>query len=225
MKAWHIRLEQTLSDADAPPVLTRDLLDRFARSARNGKDVAKSTLSWWVRQTTAAGKLVLVQRGLYLNRYRTIPDKLADTVPLFHEDAVVSLNTVLGDAGVLNNPTNTITAVVPFDSGLPSPHLGRKLTKAGSLHFFGIPRHVLQAGKPNDRLEPEHRFEHARATPEKALIDWLYLAESPRSHRASPPRGDIDLTLLKLPRLRRLASDSGLLSKLSAWETNSTDAS
>lgn len=217
MKAWQISMEQLLGDADAPPVLTRDLLDRFARSARDGRSVPKSTLSLWIQRAADAGKLVFVQRGLYLNQFRAVPGRLADTVPLLHKDAVVSLNTVLGDSGVLNNPSNTVTAIVPFDLGAPSPHLGRKSTKAGTLHFFGMPRHILQAGRAADRLEPEHRFAHARATPEKAFIDWLYLAQSPRSHRTPPPRGDIDIALLKLPKLRRLAAAAGLKDELAQW--------
>jgi hypothetical protein len=179
--------------------------------------VPKSTLSWWIRQAVDAEKLVLVQRGLYLNHFKAIPGRLADTVPLVHKDAVVSLNSVLGDAGVLNNPSNTVTAVVPLDQNSPPPHLGRKSTKAGNLHFFGMPRRVLQAGKPHDRLEPVDKFDHARATPEKALVDWLYLAQSPRSNRTRPPRQDIDFALLKLPRLRRLALLVGLNDELLAW--------
>jgi hypothetical protein len=222
MKPWQVRLEKLLSDADAPPALTRDLLDRFARSARNGRTVPKSTLSWWIRQAVTAGKLVLVQRGLYLNQFRGIPGLLADTVPLLHKDAVVSLNTVLGDAGVLNNPSTTVTAVVPLDSESTLPHLGRCSTKAGTLHFYGMPRRILEAGKPRDRLEPEDRYEHARATPEKALMDWLYLAQSPRSNRTPPPRNDIDISLLTIRRLRRLADAVGLAEELKRCIENST---
>ena len=163
------------------------------------------------------GNLFAVQRGLYLNHFRAVPGTLADTVPLFHKDAVVSLNTVLGDAGILNNPSNTVTAVVPLDPDSPLPHLGRKTTQAGSLHFFGMPRRVLQAGKPGDRLEAEHRFGHARATPEKALMDWLYLGQSPRSNRTLPARQDIDIALLKQPRLRRLAAAARLTDNLVTW--------
>lgn len=223
MKAWQIRLDQMLTDTDAPPVLTRDLLDRFSRSAQKGRTVPKSTLSYWIHQAVDAGNLISVQRGLYLNQFRTVPGRLADAVPLLYRDAVVSLNTVLGDAGVLNNPSNTVTVVVPIDPDAPLPHLGRKSTSAGDLHFFGLPRHFLQAGRPNDRLAPEHQFEHARATPEKALVDWLYLAQSPRSRRSLPPRSDIDIALLRLPRLRRLAAVVALEDELKSWVESSAD--
>ncbi|MFT5131785.1 MAG: hypothetical protein ACI9SC_000247 [Gammaproteobacteria bacterium] len=218
MNAWQIRLEDTLRAVDAPPVLTRDLLSRFAKSAHNNQAIPTSTLTWWLRNAVKSGRLQSVQRGLYLNRLRAVPGQLADAIPWLHKDAIVSLNTVLGDDGVLNNPTNTVMAIVPLDRGASPPHLGRKKTSAGTFHFFGMPRHILEAGKPADRLQALDRYEHPRATPEKALIDWLYLADSPRSRRTLPPHNDIDMTLLKLARLRRLATAAGLSDKLEQWQ-------
>ena len=217
MKLWQQRLEDALREADAPPVLTRDLLARFAHSAQQNRRTPESSLSLWIRRAVARGGLQPVQRGLYLNRFRHGPPRLADAIPWLHRDAVVSLNTVLGDAGVLNNPSNVVTAIVPLDPGFPPPHLGRRRTRAGTFHFFGMPRRVLEAGPVPDRLEPADRHAHPRATPEKALIDWLYLGHSPRSRRSLPPRDDIDLELLNLPRLRRLARAAGLYDLMNSW--------
>lgn len=217
MSAWQSSLEDTLSATDAPPVLSRDLLDRFARTANADKPVPKSTLSYWLKPMIERGKLKPVHRGLYLNRLRYRPGTPADAVQWLRRDAVVSLNTVLGDAGVLNNPVRTVTAVVPIDNDAPPPSLGRKTTEAGVYHFFGLPRRILDAGSDNDRLEPPERYEHPRATPEKALVDWLYLGLSPRSGRTLPPRYDVDAELLRLPRLRRLAADAGLETALESW--------
>ena len=100
MKLWQRCLGQLLANSEAPPALTRDLIDRFARSAQDGRTVPASTLSLWIRREAEDGNLLAVQRGLYLNHFRAIPGTLADTVPLLHKDAVVSLNTVLGDAGL-----------------------------------------------------------------------------------------------------------------------------
>lgn len=216
MIRWQSRLAGALSEPGAPPVLPRDLLRRFARSAR-GQTVPESTLTWWIRNVTATGQLHAMQRGLYLNRFRNPPGQLADAISFFHRDAVVSLNTVLGDTGVLNNPSRIVTAVVPIDTGFPAPKLGRRRSLAGTFHFHGMPRRILEAGTVSDRLEPPGRFEHLRATPEKALVDWLYLGRSSRSRRTPPPPDDIDMGSLDPRRLRRLARAAHLTDALGEW--------
>jgi len=218
MKPWQSRLEESLHDAQAAPVLSRDLLARYACSARGNITIPQSTLTVWIRQAVNSGRLMPVVRGLYLNRFQNSQPELADAVPWFHKDAVVSLTTVLGDAGVFNNPSsNTVTAVVPFDKGTPPPHLGRRKTAAGMFHFFGMPRAVLEAGKADDRLIAGDRYAHARATPEKALLDWLYLGHSPRSRRPLPPRNDMDMSMLNIQRLKRLARAAGMEEVLENW--------
>lgn len=214
MKPWQILLQKTLAAPDAPPVLSRDLLSRFARTARDGRALPASTLTHWIRQAVAEDRLRPVHRGLYLNAFRARPGRPADATPWLRADAVVSLNTVLGDAGVLNNPVHTITAVVPLDRGAPPPKLGRQATRAATFHFFGLPRHILEAGEVDDRLEVDEAHEHPRATPEKALVDWLYLAASPHSRRTPPPRHDLDPVLLDIPRLRRLGTATGVSAEL-----------
>lgn len=216
MKDWQIKLEAELSAPTAPAVLSRNLLARFARSA-SGRSLPESSLSFWLKNTRRRGKLKPIQRGLFLNCFRMPPGQLADAVPWLRRDAVVSLNTVLGDAGVLNNPSHTVTAVVPIDRGAPPPRLGRQVTRVGTVHFFGIPRRILEAGTVEDRLDDDGRRDHVRATPEKALLDWLYLAASPRSHREFPPRQDIDLELLDSRRFARLAKAASLWDVLQSW--------
>ena len=221
MKAWQMDFENRLGAAAAPPVLDRDLLARMARSAQ-GRAIPASSLSHWLKSALARKKLTQVQRGLYLNAFRSRPGTLADAAGWLRRDAVVSLNTVLGEAGVLNNPARTVTVLRPEDSEVP-PKLGRQHTAAGELHFFGVPYRILEAGEVTDRLQPAAGFEHVRATPEKALIDWLYLANSPRSHRTWPPRADVDVSLLDQQRLRRLAQAAGLKKILHAWLKRQVD--
>lgn len=45
---------------------------------------------------------------------------------------------------------------------------------------------------------------YPRASPAKALLDWIYLGNSPHTKLAPPPP-DVDLTRLDMERLRRLA--------------------
>lgn len=221
MKMWQIRLEQHFSADDAPAVLTRDLVARFADSVRRaaeGTDVPASTLTRWIQRAIARDRLVPVKGGLYLNHFRRVQGQLADATPWLYLDGVVSLNTVLGDSGVLNNPSNTVTVVVPMDRG-PPPRLGRQRTRVGTIHAFGLPRHILEAGVATDRLEAPNAYDHVRATPEKALIDWLYLGRSPRSRRTLPPSGDIDMAMLDHKRLRRLAKAAGVTDALMSWQS------
>ncbi|HEU5399141.1 MAG TPA: hypothetical protein VFV77_07650 [Gammaproteobacteria bacterium] len=223
MKPWQLRLEERLRTGDAPAVLSRDLLARMARGARGGEDLPASSLTHWIRAAAKNGRLQPVVRGLYLNRWRARPAALADAAAWLRADAVVSLNTVLAEAGALNNPTHIVTAVVPLDAGAPPPRLGRQATHAGSFQFHGLPRRILEAGAPEDRLEPAGAFDHARATPEKALVDWLYLAASPRSTRHLPPRGDVDVDRLKRSRLRALARAAGVTDVLDTWLNRKPD--
>jgi len=65
---------------------------------------------------------------------------------------------------------------------------------------------------------------YCRATPERALLDWLYLGHSPVSTLAPPP-GDMDIDLLDRKRLNRLATcmtaagPVDMLSLLDDWIT------
>lgn len=217
MKPWQIRLEDALAATDAPAVLSRDLIARMARTARDGDTLPASSLTHWLKGARRRVWLAPVVEGLYLNRYRRAPTSLADAAHWLIPDAVVSLNTVLGDAGVLNNPSRIVTAVAPIDPGASPPKLGRRVTQAGTLQFFGLPRRILEAGEPGDRLESPSLKDHVRATPERALLDWLYLAKSPRSKRTLPPGDDLDVGSLDRARLSRLAEAMGLEEALAAW--------
>lgn len=217
MKAWQAKLERRLAQSDAPAVLSRDLLARFARSVK-GADVPVSTLTHLLKRLVDYGKLQPVKNGLFLNGLRPVPGQPVDATPWLYPDAIVSLNWVLGDTGVLNNPSNVITAVVPVDTGYTLSRLGRQATKVGIFHFFGIPRRFLEAGKLADRLEQHSHHDYIRATPEKALLDWLYLANSPRSRRTLPPKEDIDMTMLSRARLNRLAKAGGMVEMLASWQ-------
>jgi hypothetical protein len=71
-----------------------------------------------------------------------------------------------------------------------------------------------RAGELEDRMDLD--FKYPRATPEKALLDWIYLGASARTKIAGPPF-DIDAGRLKKARLQRLARAMGLQSKLKMY--------
>ena len=67
-------------------------------------------------------------------------------------------------------------------------------------------------------LVPIRTSPHPRATPEKALLDWLYLANSSHSTLTPPSRGDVDVDVLNKKRLARLAKAMNLVEILGSWD-------
>lgn len=216
MIAWKQALERQLSEPGAPPAITLGALSRAADISR-GTHVPDRTLQAWITDAMARGRLAPVVRGLYLNRFTSPPGGLGDAVPHVRRDAVVSLHTALDEAGAYNNPPHGVTAVVPLDIGPTRPRVGRVTTAQGPIYVRAVPRRILEAGALEDRLDLDRGRAHPRATPEKALLDWLYLARSPRSTLSPPSMHDVDLDELDKARLRRLAKAMGLEQTLAQW--------
>jgi hypothetical protein len=213
---WKQRLELQLSEPHAPGVLTLGELSRAASLSRL-KPVPDPTLHAWIRDAIARDRLAPVIRGIYLNRFMHPAGRLADAAAHVRRDAVVSLHSVLDEAGMLNNPPVCVTAVLPLDSGPIRPRVGRVQTSAGAMQFHAMPRAMLEAGAIEDRLDLEHGPAHARATPEKALLDWLYLAKSSRSTLSPPALHDVEHDALNKKRLMRLARAMKLEDTLAEW--------
>ena len=216
MTPWQQALEIHLSAADAPSALTVGALARAAAVARH-RSVPDSTLHAWIRDAVTRLRLLPVTRGLYLNRFTAPPGRLVDAVSHVRRDAVVSLHTALADAGLLNNPPVGVTAVLPLDSGPTRPRVGRVATNAGTIDFHAVPRRVLEAGSVADRLDLDRGASHPRATPEKALLDWLYLAVSPHSKLMAPALHDLEVEALDSRRLVRLSRVMNLERTLAQW--------
>jgi hypothetical protein len=168
----------------------------------------------WIREAVAVNRLQRVVRGLFLNRLIVPPAQLSEAAVWLRPGAVISLQTVLGDAGVWNNYTDWVTAVVPLGPRYTTPSLGRVETAAGIFVFRGIPERVLEAGDEKDRLVAG--IGYRRATPEAALLHWLYLSASPRS-RMSAPSMDLDIAELDLRKLKRLAKVMNLEDGSKHW--------
>ena len=178
-------------------------------------DISKPSVERWIQEAVAANRLQRVVRGLFLNRLIAPPAQLCEAAVWLRPGAVISLQTVLGDSGVWNNYTDWVTAVVPLSSRYTTPSLGRRRDSgAGTFVFRGVPERVLEAGAERDRLVSG--IDYRRATPEAALLHWLYLSDSPRSRMSTPPL-DLDLGALDLKRLKRLATAMRLDTNLSSW--------
>ncbi len=209
---WRTRLELALAEPAALRVLDRKSIIGLALTVR--PRVSKPTVERWIQDAVGANRLQRVVRGLYLNRIISPPAQLAEAAVWLRQGAVVSLQTVLGDAGVWNNYTGWVTAVVPLSRRYATPTLGRLATAAGTFIFRGLPERVLEAGREEDRLVPA--ISYRRATPEAALLHWLYLSNSPRSRMSAPP-ADLELESLDSGRLQRLSRKMNLSEQLERW--------
>jgi len=209
---WSTRLELVLAEPRALRVLDTASIIQLAKKVR--QDISKPSVQRWIQEAVAANRLRRVVRGLFLNRLIAPPPQLCEAAVWLRPGAVISLQTVLGDSGVWNNYTEWVTVVVPLSSRYVTPSLGQVETGAGTFVFRGVPEHLLETGTERDRLVAG--VDYRRATPEAALLHWLYLSGSPRSRMSTPPL-DLDLGALDLKRLKRLANGMGLDANLTAW--------
>ncbi len=216
MKSWQIALQRQLGAPDAPGALTLGALARASEQHR-ASSIEDSSLHHWIKSMVVADRLRRVQRGLYLYGLRSPPGRPAVAAAHLRRDAVVSLHTALAEAGVLNNPPTVVTSVVPIDAGAPPPKLGKIRTQVGIFLFRGLPRRLLEAGDIADRLDLTGHQDFPCASAEKALLDWLYLANSPRSNLAASARQDIDVRDMDRRKLRRLARAMEMGDLLDAW--------
>jgi hypothetical protein len=209
---WSTRLELILAEPGALRVLNTASIVQVAKNVRLA--ISKPSVERWIQEAVAANRLQRVVRGLFLNRLVAPAAQLSEAAVWLRSGAVVSLQTVLGDAGVWNNYTDWVTAVVPLSSRYTTPSLGRVEAGAGTFVFRGMPERVLEAGVERDRLAAG--FDYRRATPEAALLHWLYLSDSPRSRMSAPP-WDLDLAALDTKRLKRLSTAMHLDTNFSRW--------
>jgi hypothetical protein len=209
---WSTRLELALAEPSALRVLDTASIIQVAESVH--RDISRPSAERWIQEAVAANRLQRVVRGLFLNRLIAPPAQLCEAAVWLRPGAVISLQTVLGDSGVWNNYTHWVTALVPLSSRYTTPSLGRVETAGGTFVFRGVPERVLESGAERDRLVA--RVDYRRATPEAALLHWLYLSSSPRSRMSAPPL-DLDLGSLDSKRLKRLASAMHLDKNLTSW--------
>lgn len=212
-KHWKADAERLLMRADSPSVLTTAMLHSLATTGRT--DVpSPATFSRWVSAMADLGKLKEVTKGVYVNRLGHREVSPAAAAHWVRSRSVVSLSWVLEQAHITNNFGDTITCVIPTDPTWPTPNVGDRETKAGTFRFFAMPARLVEAGRMEDSRDL--RFDYPRTTPEKALLDWLFLGASPRSRMTRPPF-DLEFDALDRPRLRRLAKAMQLTSVLDEW--------
>ena len=207
--------ERLLMQSQSPSVLTTAMLHALATSGRLDAP-SSASFTRWVASLAVAGKLQEVIRGVYLNCLGHRELSPAAASHWVRARSVVSLAWVLEQAHITNNFGDTVTCIVPTEPGWPNPQIGDRKTVAGSFRFFAMPASLVdeRAGQLKDIRDP--RFDYPRTTPEKALMDWIFLGASPRSRMTRPPY-DLDIAALSMPRLRRIAKAMDLVAGLGLW--------
>lgn len=216
------QLAQALRRPDAPRVLTNALIARLL-TAIPARTQARTT-----QACADCGGLVGVRAGIWLNGWASPPVAPEEAVPWLFPAGVVSLQRALGHLGYANNPSHIITVVAPYGPQTPSTASGRVETPVGLFQVYRLRAGVALAGSPEDRLlasgtRPVPGILNY-ATPEKALVDWLALAHTPRSALTAPSVTDIDITNLDTDRLHRLASAAHLTERVQDWWTRAENA-
>lgn len=210
---WKADAERLLMQQDSPSVLTTAMLHALVTTGRVDAP-SPATFSRWVAAMADIGKLKEVTKGVYLNRLGHRDVSPAAAAHWVRHRSVVSLSWVLEQAHITNNFGDTITCVIPTHPSWPTPNVGDRQTKAGAFRFFAMPADLVEVGRLEDSRDL--RFDYPRATPEKALLDWLFLGASPRSRMTRPPL-DLEVEALDMRRLRRLAKAMQLSGVLDDW--------
>lgn len=214
-RSWKQEVERRLFDREAPEVMTTAMLRAMAMAGRTDPP-SPATFARWMLEMSSTGKLSLVIKGVYLNRlgYRDVSPAAAAGYVRF--GSIVSLSWVLERAGVTNNFGDTVTCIIPTAPRWANPQIGDRKTSAGTFRFFGMPERLVDAGTFEDNRDL--RFDYPRTTPERALLDWIYLGASHRS-RLLPPPLDLDLSILDAARMSRLVNAMGIADAYEHWTT------
>lgn len=215
---WESKIDEALHGYNALRFVNTTSLYKIAQEAK--PTITKNTFHALINDMKQTGKLVQVRRGLYAN-LRALPRVVpAEAAQHLSPGAVVSLQYVLGAFGVINNPPRAVTVVAPIqdiDGKRIPPSVRTVVGDFGEYRIHALPAWLFtgKAGTIEDREDASARY-YRRATPEKALVDWIYLAGSPRSRLPMPPF-DTDIEDLDMDRLLRLGKGAGIENRLRAF--------
>ena len=210
---WKVVMDRRLMHSDVESWSTGML---WNEASATPSPPSRPTFERWLATTEASGRLRKVRKGLYLNAAANRNVSPAAAAGWIRQGAIPSLAWVLEQDWILNNFGNIITCVVPLVPGLGVPNLSAVRTPLGEFHFRALPARLYELNALQVSDWRDSRYFHPRATPEKALCDWLHFAASPRSPMSWPPL-DLELKLLNGARLRRVARAMGIQAHLASW--------
>ena len=214
---WKFSLMGGLASQCAPRLFTAADFHRFVQKYR--PHASASTARTVSTMLVSAGMLRRVSSGVFLNRRAVPPGELTEVAAHIRAGAIISLHSVLGECGFLNNPSAIVMAVLPT-SATKRPRLGEVETSTGDkFRFFGLAQKFFPT-TPEERwetLQPGRPCEMFR--PEAAFLQWLYLAGMRRSKLTTPPM-DVDMEQLDRELLNRLADRWKIQPHLNHWFTH-----
>lgn len=206
-----------LASPGAPRVLTGSSLRRLIERVNFSDVQATETIA---NSLVSVKSLHRVGEGVYLNYLQVPMPSPAEAIKLMVPGGYLSLQTVLGQMGFLNNPSTLYTCVRPANSYSPEGEeelLGRRFATnnpAPLFHVYSMMPGVPDAGK-DDHLDLS--FSYPRATPERALCDWLYLSKAHIGSMSKGPPFDSDISTMDREKLERVANYLGVDVELRAW--------
>lgn len=219
-RPWRINAEKWLMQTESPFVLTAASL-RLLTSDRatigDGQAPSDATFYRWLRDMSDAGKLVEVTKGVYLNRLGHRNQSAAAAAAFVRRGAVLSLSWVLEQAGLMNNFGETFTCTIPTLPGASPPQIkDRVVPGIGTFRFHALRIEKAEPTRARRQDIYDPGFGYLRATPEKALLDWICLSGDGRSRLRRPPL-DIRVDELDHRRLKRLCRAMDIEDDCEAW--------
>jgi len=211
---WRFQLLGLIEGSATHRVCSSAELVGLVRTVR--PSASSATARKAIEGLVAARALTKVGKGVFINRLSWLPTELGEVAQVVRRSAVVSLQSVLGECGLLNNIPAIVTAVVPL-SARRTLNVEEVRTSGGQVfRFHALPERFFPTSPTEERrlLQPTRFFPIARA--EVALCHWLYLACSHRRKMFRLPL-DADLTMLDLNLLQALARDWQLEHAIMDW--------
>lgn len=174
-----------------------------------------------IRDLVGSRAIHKVHDGVYVNNLLSTMPSPSEALHLVVPNAILSLQTVLGQAGVLNNPVHIYTCVQPSsdeteEGDVQLSGMRSSIDNQSPLfHAYTIDKGVMTSGSAEDNID--RSFSHPRATIERAFCDWIYLASLEDKVFGSEPPLDCDLEDMDMDRLHRIAEAIGISGRLSNW--------
>ena len=153
-------------------------------SAAGGQGNVRDKVSRWIK----AGLIIGVVPGIYVlaQEFRKRPVSMEILANKIFGPSYVSFEYVLARAGLIPEATSGVTSATPKRNRYFDTNLGR-------FNYTYLPPAVYRFGWTREELADGSGF--LIATPEKALLDWLYHTGSVRSVKALEARLFEDLRM------------------------------